>query len=131
MMLQQDKPDDFVIATGQQFSVREFIQWTAEEIGITLEFEGKAVEEIAVVRAVEGNMAPGIEVGDIVVKIDPRYFRPAEVETLLGDASKAAQDIGWKPEISARQMCAEMVTEDLKTARRNALLKEHELQDDC
>lgn len=127
MMLQQDEPDDFVIATGVQYSVRDFIIWTAAELGITLEFSGEGVDEVAIVSKVEGDRAPAVKPGDIVMKIDPRYFRPAEVDTLLGDPSKARAKLGWKPEISAQQMCAEMVEEDLKAARRYVLLKKHGL----
>ena len=125
MMLQQDKPEDFVIATGQQYSVREFIIWSAEELGITLRFEGEGVEEVGVVDSVSGELAPAIQRGQVIVRIDPSYFRPAEVETLLGDPTKAKEELGWVPEITAREMCAEMVAEDLKTAQRHALLKEH------
>ena len=125
MMLQQDQAEDFVIATGQQFSVRDFILWTAAELGIGLAFSGTGLEEVATVTSVSGDAARGVTVGDVVMRIDPRYFRPAEVETLLGDPAKARQRLGWAPEISAREMCAEMVAEDLKVARRHALLKAH------
>ncbi|CUH89375.1 GDP-mannose 4,6-dehydratase [Phaeobacter sp. CECT 5382] len=125
MMLQQDVPDDFVIATGKQYSVREFITWSAAELGISLEFTGTGVEEIATVAAIEGDAAPALKVGDVILRIDPRYFRPAEVETLLGDPTKAKEKLGWVPEITTQEMCTEMVREDLKTARRHALLKEH------
>jgi GDPmannose 4,6-dehydratase len=125
MMLQQDAPDDFVIATGVQYSVREFIHWTAQELGLTLEFTGEGVNEIGTVAEVRGDKAPGVAPGDVVVRIDPRYFRPAEVETLLGDPSKAREILGWVPEITAQEMCAEMVLEDLKSAQRHALLKQH------
>jgi GDPmannose 4,6-dehydratase len=125
MMLQQVQPEDFVIATGLQYSVREFIQWTAAELGITLEFTGQGVEEKAVVKSISGDKAPALKVGDVVVQIDPRYFRPAEVETLLGDPTKAKTKLGWVPEITAQHMCAEMVAEDLKTAQRTAFLKAH------
>jgi len=125
MMLQQDQAEDFVIATGLQYSVREFIVWTARELGIELEFVGSGVDEIATVASVVGDKAPALKVGDVVVRIDPRYFRPAEVETLLGDPGKARKKLGWVPEITAQEMCAEMVAEDLKTARRHALLKVH------
>ncbi len=127
MMLQQDTPEDFVIATGKQYSVRQFIEWSAAELGITLEFSGKGVDEIGTVAAVEGDKAPFVKVGDVLLRIDPRYFRPAEVETLLGDPSKAKQMLGWEPEITVHEMCTEMVQEDVKTARRQALLKEHGL----
>jgi GDPmannose 4,6-dehydratase len=125
MMLQQDQPDDFVIATGVQYSVREFIQWTAAELGIELDFSGDGVNEVAKVASITGDKAPALKVGDVVLKIDPRYFRPAEVETLLGDPAKAKDLLGWVPEITAQEMCAEMVTSDHRTARRHALLKEH------
>lgn len=125
MMLQQDKADDFVIATGVQYSVRQFIQWSAEELGVTLKFEGKGVDETATVAAIKGDKAPGLKVGDVVVKIDPRYFRPTEVETLLGDPSKAKAKLGWTPEITVQQMCAEMVATDLEEAKKHALLKKH------
>lgn len=125
MMLQQDTPDDFVIATGVQYSVREFITWSAQELGIELEFSGEGVDEIATVTGVTGDKAPEVTVGDVLMRIDPRYFRPAEVETLLGDPAKAKKELGWVPEITAQEMCAEMVTEDLKTAQRHALLKAH------
>ncbi|MFY7865824.1 GDP-mannose 4,6-dehydratase [Roseateles sp.] len=125
MMLQQDKPQDFVIATGVQYSVREFITWTAAELGITLCFEGQGVDEKGCVAAISGDKAPALKVGDCIVAVDPRYFRPTEVETLLGDPSKAEAELGWVPEITAQQMCAEMVAEDLKAAQQTALLRRH------
>ena len=125
MMLQQDVAEDFVIATGVQYSVREFVRWSAAELGITLQFEGEGVNEQAIVVKIEGDNAPALKVGDVIVKVDPRYFRPAEVETLLGDPTKAKQKLGWVPEITVQEMCAEMVREDLKLAQRHALLKEH------
>jgi GDPmannose 4,6-dehydratase len=125
MMLQQDQPEDFVIATGKQYSVREFITWSAAELGIALKFEGQGIDEQGIVMAVEGELAPEISVGDTIMRVDPRYFRPAEVETLMGDPSKAKETLGWVPEITAQEMCAEMVAEDLKTAQRHALLKQH------
>ena len=128
MMLQQDAPEDFVIATGKQYSVREFVTWAAAELGITLTFSGTGVEEVASVAAIAGDKAPSLNVGDIVLRIDRRYFRPAEVETLLGDATKAKEKLGWVPEITAREMCAEMVNEDLKAAKRHALLKLHGME---
>lgn len=128
MMLQQHAPDDFVIATGVQYSVREFIQWAGKELGLTIEFSGQGIEEIGTVTAIEGDFAPKVKVGDIVVRIDPRYFRPAEVDTLLGDPIKAKVKLGWVPEITAQHMCAEMVSEDYKSARRIKLLKEHGLE---
>jgi GDPmannose 4,6-dehydratase len=125
MMLQQDQPDDFVIATGVQYSVRQFIEWSAEELGITLCFEGRGVDEFASVAAIVGDKAPGLKVGDVIVKIDPRYFRPTEVETLLGDPSKAKHKLGWVPEITVQKMCQEMVAYDLAQAQQHALLKQH------
>ncbi|TNB79521.1 GDP-mannose 4,6-dehydratase [Pseudomonas sp. Fig-3] len=125
MMLQQDQPEDYVIATGVQYSVREFVRWSAAELGITLRFEGEGIEERAVVERIDGELAPALNVGDVIVRVDPRYFRPAEVETLLGDPSKAKKNLGWVPEITVQEMCAEMVREDLKAAQRHALLKQH------
>lgn len=125
LMLQQDKPEDFVIATGQQYSVRDFITWAAAELGITLEFSGAGTQEKAVVQDIRGEKAPAINVGDVIVRIDPRYFRPSEVETLLGDPAKAKTKLGWSPEITAREMCAEMVAADLRTARSLAFLRKN------
>lgn len=124
LMLQQDQPEDFVIATGVQFSVRQFIQWSALELGIHLKFEGEGVNEIAVVENITGLNAIGVKIGDVVVRVDPRYFRPTEVETLLGNPQKAKDKLGWVPEITVQEMCKEMVLEDLKLAQRNALLKQ-------
>jgi GDPmannose 4,6-dehydratase len=125
MMLQQDRPEDFVIATGKQYSVREFVRWSAEQLGICLEFRDKGVQEHAVVITINGEHAPALKPGDVIVRVDPRYFRPSEVDTLLGDATKARETLGWVPQISAQEMCAEMVAEDLEIARRNAFLKLH------
>ncbi|MCT8166644.1 MULTISPECIES: GDP-mannose 4,6-dehydratase [unclassified Pseudomonas] len=125
MMLQQEVPEDFVIATGVQYSVRDFVRWSAEELGITLDFVGEGIDEHAVVVAINGNKAPELKVGDVIVRVDPRYFRPAEVETLLGDPTRAKERLGWTPEITVQDMCAEMVSEDLKIAQRHALLKKH------
>jgi len=123
MMLQQEEAIDFVIATGQQYTVREFIQWAAEDLGIALRFEGTGVNEVGIVESVVGDRAPALKPGHLVVQIDPRYFRPAEVETLLGDPSKAKNLLGWVPETTAREMCAEMVAVDLKNAQRHSLLR--------
>jgi GDPmannose 4,6-dehydratase len=123
MMLQQEEPEDFVIATGEQYSVREFILWTANELGIEIEFSGTGVEEIGVVKSVDTEKSPQVKIGDVIVRISSRYYRPAEVETLLGDASKARKKMGWIPEISVKEMCAEMVMKDLKIGKKNALLK--------
>ena len=125
MMLQQDEADDFVIATGKQISVREFVSMSAAELGIELEFTGAGIDEIGTVKAISGDNAKGVNVGDVIVKVDTRYFRPAEVETLLGDPSKAKEKLGWTPEITVEEMCAEMVANDLDVAKRHALLKEH------
>lgn len=125
MMLQQDEPEDFVIATGVQYSVREFITWSAAHLGITLRFEGDGIDEVGIVEVVSGSDAPAVAEGDVIVWIDPRYFRPAEVDTLLGDPSKAKERLSWVPEITVQEMCEEMVAEDLKTAKRHALLKQH------
>jgi GDPmannose 4,6-dehydratase len=125
MMLQQDSPDDFCIATGIQYSVRQFIQMTALEIGIAIRFEGKGLNEVGIVESIKGDNAPALKVGDIIFRVDKRYFRPSEVETLLGSSKKAKDELGWVPEITVQEMCTEMVREDLKKAKRNALLKEH------
>ena len=125
LMLQQDTPEDYVIATGEQHSVRDFVIWAAADLGITIEFSGSGINEVGTVAALEGSEAPGVSVGDVIVRVDPRYFRPAEVETLLGDPSKAQQKLGWTPEITAREMCSEMVAADLQAAKRHALLKSH------
>ena len=128
MMLQQDKPDDFVIATGHQYSVRQFIVWSAAELGIALDFKGSGTEEVATVKQIKGDAAPALKIGDTLMKIDPRYFRPTEVETLLGDPSKAKNKLGWQPEINVEEMIKEMVAFDLLEAKRNALLKSHGYQ---
>ena len=124
-MLQQETADDFVIATGKQISVREFVTLSAKEAGITLEFSGEGVDEIATVTAISGDNAPEVKVGDVIVRVDARYFRPAEVETLLGDPSKAKEKLGWVPQITVEEMCAEMVQHDLGKAKQHALLKKH------
>ena len=125
MMLQQDSPDDFVIATGVQYSVRQFIEWSAAELGVTLKFEGHGVDETATVISIVGDKAPALKVGDEIVRIDPRYFRPTEVETLLGDPTKAKEKLGWVPEITVQEMCSEMVASDLVEAKQHAILKSH------
>ncbi len=125
MMLQQNQPEDFVIATGVQYSVRDFIAKSAAQLGVTLKFEGQGIGEKAVVSAISGSNAPALKVGDVIVKVDPRYFRPAEVETLLGDPTKAKQKLGWIPEITLNEMVEEMVAHDLERAKQHALLKDH------
>jgi len=127
MMLQQDQPEDFVIATGVQYSVREFIVWSAAELGIELAFSGTGLDEVATVTAVSGDDAPAVKPGDVIMRIDPRYFRPAEVDTLLGDPAKAKALLGWEPEITVQEICAEMIANDLKNARRMRHLREHGL----
>jgi len=113
LMLQQQEAEDFVIATGVQYSVRQFIEWAATELGMHIEWKGKGIDEVGMVN------------GKAIVRIDPRYFRPTEVETLLGDPSKAKNKLGWVPEITAQTMCKEMVTADLLEAKRLSLLKKH------
>ncbi len=125
MMLQQDDPQDFVIATGVQYSVREFIRKSAARLGITVDFEGNGLNERAIVSAINGKQAPAVEVGKVIVRIDPRYFRPTEVETLLGNPAKAKAKLGWIPEITLDSMVAEMVDHDLNQAKRQAILKNH------
>ena len=125
MMLQQDAPDDFCIATGVQYSIRQFIQWSALELGITIRFEGEGLNEIGIVESIKGDNAPALKGGNVIMRVDKRYFRPAEVETLLGSPKKAKEKLGWSPEITAQEMCTEMVREDLKDANRHAFLKEH------
>ena len=123
MMLQQDHPEDFVIATGIQYSVRTFIELSANELGIEIHWEGQGVDEKGYVAGISGDKALGLSVGQQIVAIDPRYFRPAEVETLLGDPAKAKEQLGWVPEISLQEMIAEMVASDLDQAKRHALLR--------
>ncbi|WP_417658078.1 GDP-mannose 4,6-dehydratase [Pseudidiomarina aestuarii] len=123
LMLQQDKPDDYVIATGRQYSVRQFIEISAKELGVSIEWRGEAEEEVCVVVDVTNEAVTGMKVGDIIVRVDPRYYRPTEVETLLGDPSKAKRDLGWEPKISFEELVAEMISEDLKLAQRDALVE--------
>lgn len=125
LMLQQDTPDDFVIATGVQHSVREFVKWSAEELGIYLRFEGEGVDEIGIVDRIEGDECPSVSVGDIIIRVDPKYFRPAEVETLLGDSTKAKDVLGWEPKITVKEMCSEMVRSDLETVVKDVYLKDN------
>src|SRR6478672_1264741 len=125
MMLQQDVAKDYVIATGVQYSVRQFVEMAARELGINLAWEGEGVNEKAVVQSVEGDKAPAVKAGDVIVSVDPRYFRPAEVETLLGDPALAKADMGWVPQITLQEMAVEMIASDLDDARRVALLKTH------
>lgn len=123
MMLQQEQPEDFVIATGVQYSVRQFIEMSARELGITLRWEGKGADEKGYIAVISGDKAPNAEVGQQIVAIDPRYFRPAEVETLLGDPTKAKEKLGWVPQITLQEMVGEMVAYDLEQAQKHALLQ--------
>ena len=126
MMLQQETPNDFVIATGKQTSVRDFIRLSASQLGIELSFQGKGKEEIGVVSKIVGDLAPSISTGDIIIRIDPKYFRPSEVDTLLGDPSKAKKLLGWVPEISLEEMCAEMMDYDLNQAKKRSMLSSYD-----
>ncbi len=125
LMLQQDEPRDYVIATGQHHSVRQFIVWAAEHLGVELHFEGSGVDEVGIVAAVDGSVETQLRVDDTIIRVDPHYFRPAEVDSLLGDATAAREQLGWEPTITARQTCAEMMAADLDSARRFALLQAH------
>ena len=127
MMLQQQQPQDYVIATGKQYSVREFILWSTLELGVEIEFSGSGVDEVGIVKSFDRAKAPNIKEGQIIVRVDPRYFRPAEVETLLGDPTKAKLELGWEPQITALEMCKEMVAEDYKYCKSIKLLKRHNL----
>ncbi len=125
LMLQQEQPEDFVIATGKQYSVRQFVELAAAELGIRLVWEGTGIHEKGIISQLEGSHAPAVQVGSTIVAVDPRYFRPTEVDTLLGDPSKAKEKLGWTPKISLTEMIAEMVTHDLDQAKRMKLLKDH------
>ena len=122
MMLQQDMAEDFVIATGVQYSVRQFVERAAAELGVTVKFEGEGENEIGVVAAVTGDKAK-VKVGDVVVKVDPRYYRPTEVETLLGDPSKAKAKLGWTPTTTFEELVKEMIQADYTAARKDSLVK--------
>jgi GDPmannose 4,6-dehydratase len=126
LMLQQQEPEDFVIATGIQYSVRQFIEFAAAELGIRLTFKGKGSEEVGIVTAVEpvnGEILSKCSQGDVIVRVDPRYYRPTEVETLLGDPSKAHRKLGWKPKTTLRDLVKEMVSADFESAQRDSLVK--------
>lgn len=122
LMLQQQTAEDFVIATGVQYSVREFVQFAASELGINLRFEGEGESEVGIVASVEGDRAR-CNAGDVIVKVDPRYFRPTEVETLLGDPTKAREKLGWTPATSLQELVREMVEADYSSAQRDELVK--------
>ena len=128
LMLQQEQPADFVIATGVQHSVRQFVEMSAARLGITLAWEGAGVDQRGIVQQLEGDAAPALRAGQVVVRIDARYFRPTEVETLLGDPARAKQQLGWAPAITFAQMIDEMVSHDLAQAQQNRLLREHGYQ---
>lgn len=123
LMLQQEVAEDFVIATGEQFSVRAFIDMAANELGIKLAWNGEGADEVGTVDSVDGEAANQLKPGQPIVRVDPRYLRPAEVETLLGDPTKAKQKLGWELEITVQQMIQEMVAHDLDQAKRHALLE--------
>ena len=125
MMLQRKEPEDFCIATGIQYSVRQFVEWTASELGIVIKFNGTGEKEIGIVDKVDNKISPSVKVGDVIIRVDSRYFRPTEVDTLLGDPTKARDDLGWIPKISTQDMCKEMVRFDLEEARKQALIKLH------
>ena len=127
MMLQQENPKDYVIATGKQHSVREFIIFAARTLGIELEFTGEGIDEVGVVSDISGELSPNVNVGKKIIRVHPRYYRPTEVDSLLGDASKAKNELGWKSEITVQEMCKEMIDEDYKAASRAVLLKENKL----
>ena len=122
MMLQQEEPKDYVIATGEQFSVRDFVHWSAEALGINIEFSGNGENEIGIVASLEGNFEGSLKVGDEIIKVDSKYYRPSEVETLLADPGLAKLELGWEPEITVRQMCKEMIDADLKLAKQELLI---------
>ena len=124
-MLQQDEPDDYVIASGEQYSVRQFVDVAARELGITVSWEGEGADEVGVVAAVRGEQASGAVIGQTIVRVDPRYLRPTEVDTLLGDPSKAHRKLGWRPRIRFHELVAEMVQEDYRSAQRDCLVKDH------
>lgn len=123
LMLQQDEPEDFVIATGVQHSVREFVTLAAKELGITIQWEGRGVNETGIV--VDVGVDAQVKVGDTIVRVDPRYFRPTEVDTLLGDATKAREKLGWEPQITFDELVKEMVTKDLAEAKKDTLVQRH------
>jgi GDPmannose 4,6-dehydratase len=125
MMLQQEEPNDYVISTGEQYSVRQFLEWSANELGISLIFKGEGIDEVAIVDEITGDKAPALSKGDILCRIDSRYFRPAEVDTLIGDSSKAKRELNWIPEITSKELCIEMVEHDLNAAKKALLLNNH------
>lgn len=125
LMLQQEHPEDFVIATGVQYSVRDFVNAAAKELGITLEWQGHGMEETGTVTQLARPELSSLTTGQIIVRVDPRYFRPTEVETLLGDPSKAKTKLGWTPKVTFKELVSEMMQEDLKSAQRDELVRHH------
>lgn len=128
MMLQQKEPTDLVISSGSQNSVRDFIKLAADCLGISIKFEGNGINETAIITKIKGSKAPYLKVGDVIVRINPEYFRPLEVHSLLGDSSKARALLGWQPEISLKDLCNEMVSSDLAKAKKMRLMKDHDLE---
>ena len=124
LMLQQEAPEDFVIASGKQYSVREFIIWAASAIGLEVQFTGSGIREIGIVTKITGDQAPKVSIGQEIVKIDPKFYRPAEVESLLGDPSKAKTKLGWQPKLTAKELCFEMMENDIKFAKQRAIMDE-------
>ncbi len=127
LMLQQDNPKDYVISSGNQFSVRQFIIWSAQALGLEIEFKGAGIKEVGIVTKIKGDLCPKISIGQEIIKIDSRYFRPTEVDSLMGSSTKAKNELNWDPTITAKQMCVEMIEEDYKASKRLALLKQHGL----
>lgn len=125
LMLQQDKPRDYVIATGQQFSVRHFVELSAAELGIQIDWKGDGDQEIGIAAEVSGSLAQEVSVGDPIVAVDPRYYRPAEVDSLLGNSDRAKKELGWVPKVGFAEMVKEMIAHDYQQAQRHALLKRH------
>ncbi len=129
LMLQQDKPEDFVIATGEQYSVKDFIKWSGKELGLNIEFKGTGIDTVGYIESIDHKDHKYLSEGEEIIKIDPQYYRPTEVESLLGDASKAREKLGWFPEISVQEMCSEMTRTDLRDAEKEALLLKNDLKD--
>jgi GDPmannose 4,6-dehydratase len=129
MMLQQEAPKDYVIATGMQFSIRDFIRFSADEIGLDIDFIGKGEKEVGVVTAIHGNRSPAIKVGDEIIKVDPKYYRPTEVESLLGNSAKAKKELDWQPKIQIKQLCKEMIDDDLQAVKKEILSNDSKVLD--
>ncbi len=129
LMLQQDEPEDFVIASGKQHSVKEFIQWAGEYLGVIIEFQGEGMNEVGVISRIQKFKTNVLSLGDVVVRIDPNYYRPTEVNTLLGDPSKAKKKLGWKPKITARELCEEMMCSDFEMTKKESMKAKNDFQD--